>query len=188
MSEQTKSITILLTNWKTGDKEAFESIINLLYGELHSLADKYLRHEQRDHILQATALINEVVLKLMQENGVDWQNRCHFIAIAANTMRRVLIDFSRNRSAKKREGELLKITLSGIDLADNSSIDLIELNDALNSLEAIDPRQSKVVELMFFGGLTLEETAEVMEISVSTVRREWNMARAWLYNELTHNI
>ncbi|MFY9221192.1 MAG: sigma-70 family RNA polymerase sigma factor [Blastocatellia bacterium] len=188
MSEQSKNITMLLTDWKSGNKEALEIIINLLYDELHALADKYLRHEQSDHILQATALINEVVLRLMQENKVDWQNRCHFIAIAANTMRRVLIDFSRNRSAKKRAGELYKITLTGIDLADNSSIDLIELNDALNSLETIDPRQGKVVELMFFGGLTLEETAEVMEISVSTVRREWNMARAWLHHELTRNI
>lgn len=184
MEKQTKSLTLLLSEWKNGSQEALERIIILLYDELHNIALSLLRREQNSNTLQPTALINEAMLRLMGSN-VDWQNRYHFVSVTANAMRRVLTDLSRKRLSEKRGGKFQRITLSGVQLASTTSIDFLALNEALTLLETIDPKQAKIVELMFFAGLTLEETAKVTELSVSKVNREWNTARAWLYRELT---
>ena len=179
------TITILLEEWQAGNETVLSEIIPIVYDELHRLASHYLRGEKSDHTLQPTALINEAIIRLMQDD-TNYSNRSHFIAIAANTMRRVLVDYARKRNAQKREGKVFRVTLSGIENIINSQdIDLLVLDEALNRLETIDSTQMKIVEMRFFCGLTIEETAEVLGVSLTSVKTDWAIARAWLHRELS---
>ncbi len=157
----------------------------VVYGELRRLAQHYLRRERPDHTLQATALVHEAYLRLVDQRAVTWQNRAHFFGVAAQLMRRILVDHARRHHAAKRGGTALKVSLNDVVLAaEERAEDLVALDDALNRLAAMDPRQGRVVELRLFGGLTVEETAEVLRISPATVKREWTTAKAWLSREI----
>jgi RNA polymerase sigma factor (TIGR02999 family) len=157
----------------------------LVYEELRRLADRYLRRERPDHTLQATALVHEAYLRLVDQRNVQWQNRAHFFAIAAHFMRRILVDYTRQQRAVKRGGPMQKLSLdAAVGLPDERDVGLEALEDALMGLEAIDPQQGRIVELRFFGGLTIEETAEALDLSPATVKNKWNLARAWLHREI----
>lgn len=181
-------ITRLLQEWRGGRPEALEQLMPLVYRELHGLAARYLAHERRSHTLQPTALVHEAYLKLARTATVDWQGRAHFYAIAARVMRRILVDHARDGSRQKRGGGQTLLVLDGLDApapAPLDATDTLAVDVALTRLEAMDQQQAQVVELRFFGGLTIEETAEVMGISTGTVKRDWVVARAWLYRELS---
>ena len=177
-------VTALLRDWSGGDPRALERLMPLVYGELRKLAASYLRRERSDHTLQPTALVHEAYLRLVDQRGVDWHNRAHFFGIAARMMRRILVDHARRRQAAKRDGAAYRISGSRDLVEAERDPDLLALNRALDGLEALDPRQARIIELRFFGGLTVEETAEVVGISTATVKREWQTARAWLAREL----
>jgi len=177
--------TRLLKAWSEGDETALERLVPLVDAELRRLARHYLRQERPDHILQTTALVNEAWVRLIDWPDVSWQNRAHFIGVAAQLMRRVLVDEARRRQAQKYGGDAVYVSLANAEgIAHEKGADLVALDDALNELATFDERQSKIVELRFFGGLSLEETAEALKISARTVQREWSMAQAWLYREL----
>ena len=180
-------VTVLLREWQAGDGTALDRLMPLVYDELRLIAGRHLSRERRD-LLQTTALVNEAYLKLVDQRNVDWQNRAHFFAIAARLMRRILLDDARRRGRDKRGGGAIQGTLDEAAVAGPANpveqIDVIALDDALQELEQLDPDQAKIVELRFFGGLTVEETAAVMTISPATVKREWAMAKAWLYPRL----
>lgn len=179
-------VTSLLADWRSGDKEALDRLLPLVYGELRRLAEAYLRRERPGHTLQPTALVNEAYLRLVGQQQVEWQSRAHFFGIAAQMMRRILVDHARAQNAGKRGGGLQRVTLdSSFDAEERREVDLLALDEALESLSKLDPRQSRIVELRFFVGLTLEETAEVIGVAPITVRREWNLAKAWLYREMS---
>jgi RNA polymerase sigma factor (TIGR02999 family) len=182
-------ITRLLRDWQAGSGPALERLIPLVYGELHTLASRYLSRERRDHTLQTTALVNEAFLKLSGQREVDWQNRAHFFGIAAKLMRRILVDHARRDGRLKRGGGAVHVPLDDVDPPASSSpvdgIDTCALDAALSRLETLDPQQARIVELRFFGGMTIEEAATVMGISPATMKREWAVARAWLYRELS---
>ncbi|MGH9309447.1 MAG: sigma-70 family RNA polymerase sigma factor [Vicinamibacterales bacterium] len=179
-------MTQLLVAWSAGDEAALEALTPLVHQELHRLAARYMAGERPGHVLQATALVNEAYVRLVDWKEVRWQNRAHFFAMAAQIMRRVLVDVARTRNRAKRGKGQLHVSLSeAADLPAPRGVDLVALDDALTGLEALDARQSRVVELRFFGGLSLEETAHVLGVSVATVRRDWSLARAWLYRELS---
>jgi RNA polymerase sigma-70 factor (ECF subfamily) len=181
-----EEITELLIDWGKGDQAALEKLMPLVYNELRRLAGNYLRREPAGHTLQPTALVNEAYLKLIGQRNAKWQNRAHFFAISAKLMRRILVDHARQRQAAKRGGsdqERLSIT-SAETLIKQPQIDLLALNEALDELAEMDPQQGRIVELKFFGGLSIEETAEVLRISHATVERDWKMARAWLRRQL----
>jgi len=181
-----QSITELLKAWGDGDQQALENLTPLVYKELHRVAHRYMADERASHTLQTTALVNEVYLRLVDVRGVSWQNRAHFFAICARTMRRILIDFARSRQYQKRGGEVISVTLDdALGVSSQSSVDLVALDNALKGLGNLDPRKSQVVELRFFGGLNVEETAEALKISPETVMRDWKFARAWLARELS---
>ena len=157
----------------------------LVYEELRRIAANYLRKERSDHTLQPTALVNEAYLKLVDISSVEWQDKAHFFAVSSNVMRRILVDYARAANTNKRGGDVQKVELSeAISFAKEKEIDLLALNDALERLEEIDERQSKIVEMRFFGGLSVEETAEVLQLSTRTIKREWAMAKAWLYQHM----
>ena len=180
-----KDVTELLGDWSNGDQEALNKLIPLVYQELHRLASRYLRRERVDHTLQTTALVHEAYLRLVDENNGSWGNRVHFFAVASQLMRHILVDYARRHNAAKRGGEYAKVSFDeGLVVSEGSSADLTALDEALNSLAAIDPEQSRVVELRVFGGLTVEETAEALGISPRTVKREWSAAKAWLHRLL----
>ncbi|HLG55090.1 MAG TPA: sigma-70 family RNA polymerase sigma factor [Vicinamibacterales bacterium] len=180
------NITELLVAWGRGDQSAMDVLAPLVHQELHRLAARYMAGERPGHVLQATALVNEAYLRLVDWKGVRWQNRAHFFAMAAQIMRRILVDMARARGRAKRGGRPLHVSLSeAAHVPVGDSVDLVALDDALETLEALHARQSRVVELRFFGGLDLEETAHVLGVSVGTVRRDWSLARAWLYRELS---
>lgn len=182
----TQDITLMLKAWGNGDSEALEQLTGIVYDELHRLAHNHLRREQPGGLLQTSVLVNEAWLRLIDAERVDWQNRAHFFGISAQLMRQILVDFARHRQSQKRGGQLFRVTFDeAADLALEQAADLVALDDALQALTALDPRQSKVVELRFFGGLSIEETAEVLAVSPGTVRRDWRMARAWLFRELS---
>ncbi len=178
-------MTQLLVDWGKGDPSALEKLTPLVYEELKRLAARYLRRERPDHTLQSTALVHEAWLRLIDQKQVHWQNRAQFFGIAAEMIRRILIDHARNRQAAKRGDGSLKLTLDEAMVAPESrDLDLVALDDALQDLAKFDPQQSRLVELRFFAGLSIEESAEVLEVSPATVKREWAAARAWLYREL----
>jgi RNA polymerase sigma factor (TIGR02999 family) len=180
-----KEITRLLVAWGDGDAKALEELTPLVYQQLHRLAHHYLRNERTGHTLQTSALVNEAYLRLIDWKNVRWENRAHFFGVSAQLMRRILVDFARSRRYEKRGGGAPAIQLDEAALiSGETSTDLVALNDALLSLAKLDDRQSRVVELRFFGGLTVEETAEVLKVSEATVRRDWSLARAWLRREM----
>lgn len=183
-----EGITQLLERWSAGEQEALDQLMPLVYDELHRLAGAYLRRERRDHTLQTTALVNEAYLRLIDQRNPRWQNRAQFFGVAAQLMRRILVDHARAHRAAKRGGPQEDLSLSQArHFGETPDLDLLALHDLLEQLAEIDPDQSRIVELRFFGGLTIEETAEVMKISHATVEREWTMARAWLRRELTRS-
>jgi RNA polymerase sigma factor (TIGR02999 family) len=185
-SPATPNITQLLLAWNQGDQQALEQLTPLVYKELHRLAHAYLAGERRGHLLQTTALVNEAFVRLIDWRQVQWQNRAHFYGVAATLMRHILVEFARRQQAAKRGGEALRVSLSeATGAAIRQNPDLVLLDEALVRLEQLDARQARIVELRFFGGLSLEETAEVVDVSVSTVRRGWRMAQAWLYQQLS---
>ncbi len=181
-----KGITELLVRWREGDAEAFNSLIPLVYGELRKLARLHLSHERGEHTLQSTALVNEVYLRLLGQ-GLAVENRTHFFAVSSHLMRQILVDHARRHRAQKRGEGFERVTLSEAEalLPQTRNLDLLALDDALNELGRADPQLTKIVELRFFGGLSIEESAVAMGISESTVKREWATARAWLHRELT---
>jgi RNA polymerase sigma factor (TIGR02999 family) len=181
-----ENVTASLLELSAGDQAAPARILPLVYDELRLLAANYMRHERRpDHTLQPTALVHEAYLRLIDQSRVDWKNRAHFFAIAAEMMRRILVDHARKHHAQKRGGYETLISLDdAISFAQDTEINVVAVDEALLELSRLDTQQSRIVELRFFGGLTLDEVAEVLQISRSTVQREWNMAKAWLYNQL----
>jgi RNA polymerase sigma factor (TIGR02999 family) len=182
-----QEVTELLHAWRNGDGSALDELMPLVYRELHRLAHHYMRGERRGHILQTSALVNEAYLQLIDARQVQWQDRAHFFAISANLMRQILVHFARSRDSQKRGGQFRQVSLAeSAVMAPQGDADLLELDDSLTALAEIDPRKAKVVELRFFGGLSLEETAEVLKASVNIVWREWEMAKSWLYREMRH--
>lgn len=182
---ETHSVTALLVELSNGKRDAVDQLLPLIYDELKRLAASYLRRERSDHTLQPTALVNEAYLKMIDITRVSWQSKAHFIGVAANQMRRILVDHARQHNALKRGGEFHILTLNDeIDKADEQSTELIELDEALTELEKMDPTKAKLVELRYFGGLTFDEAAEVMGVSTITVKRHWKMTKAWLYGRL----
>jgi RNA polymerase sigma factor (TIGR02999 family) len=184
---EANEITQILWEWSKGNREALDKLMPLVYDELHRQASRYLRRERPNHTLQTTALINEAYLKLIVQKEVVWESRTHFFALAANAMRQILVDYARTKNRQKRGGVMGKVDFDEalIIAADEKNIDLIALDEALTRLEKVDEQQAKVVELRYFSGLSLEETAEALHISRATAAREWAMARAWLHRELT---
>jgi len=179
-------ITELLLEWSEGNHSALERMTPLVYGELHRLAHRHMNRERAGHTLQTSALVNEAFLRLVDQRNVKWNNRAHFFGIAAQMMRRILVDYARSHLYAKRGGGAVHVSLDQAGLAANQpTAEVTALDEALTKLESLDPQQARVVELRFFGGLTIKETAEVMSISVDTVKREWSTARAWLYREMT---
>ena len=178
-------ITALLVDWNNGDKSAMERLLPLVERELHRLAHSYMRREDPNHTLQTTALINETYLRLIDQRKVQWQNRAHFFGIAAQIMRRILLNYARDQNRLKRGGRAIHVSLSeAMVMPAEKDREIIALNDALTRLEAIDERKSKVVELRYFGGLTVPEVAEVLNVSEITVMRDWAFAKAWLSREM----
>jgi RNA polymerase sigma factor (TIGR02999 family) len=182
MEEPEREVTALLRDWSGGDRAALERLMPLVYQELRRLAASYLRVERPDHTLQPTALVHEAYLRLVDQRGVNWQNRAHFFGIAAQMMRRILVDHARRRQAAKRDATALRLEANGGEAGRDP--ELLALDQALCGLESLDARQARIVELRFFGGLTVEETAEVAGVSPATVKREWRTARAWLAREI----
>lgn len=188
MSSVSSDTTDLLLAWNDGDQEALNRLMPLVYDELRRLARHYLRGERADHTLQPTALVHEAWLRLVQTNRMSWQHRAHFIGVAAEMMRRILVDHARQHRALMRGGAETKVSLEEAqEAASPTQVDLLALDDALNSLSKVDPRQNRIVELKYFGGLEIIEIAEVLGISPATVKRDWAWARAWLHRELSKN-
>jgi RNA polymerase sigma-70 factor, ECF subfamily len=193
MSEQKRppttsshEVTRLLISWSEGDADSLDKLMPLIYQSLQKIARQHLRRENSPITLQTTALVHEAYLKMIDQHSVSWQNRSHFFAIASQAMRRILVDHARNQHRLKRGGEGEKVSLEDVDVASVSpDKNLLALDEALTQLEKLDPQQSKIVELRYFGGLSTEETAEVLKISARTVKRDWAMARGWLYRALT---
>jgi RNA polymerase sigma factor (TIGR02999 family) len=179
-------VTQLLKAWTTGDEQALEKLTPLVYEQLHRAAQHYMAGQRSGHILQATALVNEVYLQLIDCGQMNWQDRAHFFAMSAHLMRRILIDFARSRGSQKRGGGALQISLDEApSVGSEPDPNLVALDDALKALAAVDERESKVVELRFFGGLSIKETAEVLKVSVETVQRDWRLAKMWLLREMS---
>lgn len=186
MTTTPQTLTELLSAWSDGDKAALQQLMPMIYQELHRLAARHLAHERVGHTLQATALVNEAYLRLIDQKRVRWQNRAHFLGIAAQMMRRILVDYARTRRNAKRGGGAPVVSLDeAATLSVERASDLIAVNDALTRLSELDARKGRVVELRFFGGLSVEETAEVLQISPNTVLRDWRTAKAWLHRELS---
>jgi RNA polymerase sigma factor (TIGR02999 family) len=179
------NITHLLNEWSDGDRQALDKLTPLVYEELRHQAARYLRRERPGHTLQTTALIHEAYLRLIDAKDVHWQSRAHFFAIAANLMRRILVEHARRRDADKRGGSHVRIQLDeALAVANETDVDLLAIDEALDRLAAIDPQQARVVELRFFSGLSVEETAAALGVSPKTVKRDWSVARAWLRREI----
>jgi len=179
-------VTSLLRAWSDGNKEALDRLTPLVYRELHHIAERLMAHERPGHTLQTTALVNEAYLRLVDVQQVNFQDRAHFLAICARAMRRILVDYARSRDSTKRGAGQVRMEIDeGLTAEWSPDSNLLEVDDALNRLAALDPRKSQVVELRFFGGLSVEETAEALKISPETVMRDWRLAKAWLYRELS---
>lgn len=189
MQEPPENITELLASYGRGNKESLDQLMPIVYDELRRQAARYLRREQAGHTLQTTALIHEAYVRLVDQRNMQWQNRAHFFGIAAQMMRRILVDHARSKKRVKRGGSEIRVSLDDANVAaKGQDLDVVALDQALERLAQIDEQQSKVVELRFFSGLSVEETAEVMSISKSTVKRDWSMAKAWLHRELSGEI
>ncbi len=186
-AENSPDVTLMLKEWSGGNAEVLDTLMPLVYDELRRQASRFLRRERANHTLQTTALINEAYLKLIDQRGTRWQNRAHFFAIASVAMRRILVDYAKGKHREKRGGVGDDLPLDdALQISSKEkSIDLIALDEALNKLAEFDPRQAKVVELRYFSGLSIDETAEVLGVSNATVRLDWNMAKAWLRKEIT---
>jgi len=185
LDTSSQEVTLLLIAWSEGDQAALEKLIPLVYQELRRLAKRYLKRERPGHSLQTTALVHEAYLRLIDSSRVRWQNRAHFFAVSAQLMRRILVDFARSRRYLKRGGEAQHVSLGeALDIAEARGAALIALDDALLALARIDERKSRVIELRYFGGLSVEETAETLKVSTETVKRDWRLARTWLRREL----
>ena len=192
MSEEESSavdITQLLRDWQRGDREALDRLMPLVYDELHLIASRHLARERPERTLQTTALVNEAYMRLVDQRKVDWQNRAHFFALAARLMRRIVLDDVRKRRREKHGGDVVRIPIEGLQVsapaARMDAVDVLELDRALTQLEALDADQGRIVELRYYGGLTIEETAAVMGVSTATIKREWAMAKGWLFRALT---
>ncbi len=182
-------VTDLLVRWRSGDQAALDALIPLVYEELRRLARHYLQRERSDHTLQSTALVHEAYTRMLGQQLPEWQSRAHFFGVAAHLMRQVLVDYARSHHASKRGADICRVTLQdAFTQSPQLDADVVALDDALKSLAKIDPQQTRVVELRFFGGLSIEETSEVLGISSSTVNRDWNTARVWLYRELNRRM
>jgi RNA polymerase sigma-70 factor, ECF subfamily len=185
LSQDSGEVTVLLRAWHAGDEDAYRQVSSILYRDLRQQAAQYMRRQWAGDLLQPTALVHETFLRLASAHQVDWQDRRHFMAVASRTMRRALVDLVREQQADKRGGDSPHIPLSGDLAADGPSIvDVVALDEALTKLAVIDPRKVQVIELRFFAGLTVEETAEVLDVSADTVARDWRLARTWLRREL----
>jgi RNA polymerase sigma factor (TIGR02999 family) len=177
-------LTRLLLAWSAGDEQALDDLLPVVYRELYAMARRYMAAERPDHTLQASALVNEAYLRLVDVRQMQWQNRAHFFGVCAQLMRRILVDFGRRRHYLKRGGGVRPVNLSEDLVIGAQTTNLVALDDALNALAAVDPRKVRVVELRFFAGMTVEETAEVLNVSVDTVVRDWRLAKVWLHREL----
>ena len=188
MPRTPQNVTQLLIAWNGGDKQALDKLLPAVYDELRRQAARYLRRERPGHTLQTTALIHEAYLRLIDQKSVQWQNRAQFFGIAAQMMRRILVDHARTKHRAKRGGSDVRVSLTdATSVTKGPDLNLVELDEALNRLEKIDPQQSKIVELRFFSGLNVEETAAALQISPATVKRDWKVAKAWLHREISHD-
>ncbi len=188
MKETPNEITEQLIAWRNGDEAALDALIPAVYQELRRMADHYLRAENPGHSLQPTALVHEAYLRLIDQTKVDWQNRAHFFGVAAQMMRRILVDHAKAKHRVKRGGTAPKVSLDEtMNLSSERAVELVALDDALNVLHELDERKSRIVELRYFGGLTVDETAQVLGVSDKTVMRDWNLAKAWLYQQLSQS-
>lgn len=185
MGSAPPTITQLLCEWSEGNQAAVDQLMPLVYDELRRLARSYLRRERPDHTLQSTALVHEAYIRLIDQHSVNWQNRAHFFGIASQMMRRILVNHALARGAAKRGGPATKLSLDEAVRFEQPDVDLIALDEALKEMETLDPRQARIVELRFFGGLSIEETAEVVNLSPATVKREWSTARLWLRRQIS---
>ena len=186
MPRTPQNVTQLLIAWNGGDKQALDKLLPVVYDELRRQAARYLRRERPGHTLQTTALIHEAYLRLIDQKSVQWQNRAQFFGIAAQMMRRILVDHARTKHRAKRGGSDVRVSLTdATSVTKDPDLNLVELDEALNRLEKIDPQQSKIVELRFFSGLNVEETAAALQISPATVKRDWKVAKAWLHREIS---
>lgn len=184
-----QDVTKLLVKWSKGDSAALDALIPLVYSELRRLARHYLQQEKQSHTLSSTALVHEAYLRLVKQTDVTWQNRAHFFGVASQMMRRILVDHARRQAYAKRGGGAMTLTLDDtISAPRQREIDLVALDDALHGLAKLDQRQSRLVELRFFGGLSIEETSEVLGVSAPTVKRDWASARAWLFREISRSL
>jgi RNA polymerase sigma factor (TIGR02999 family) len=184
MESEAPTITQLLVEWSHGNQQALDRLTPLVYDELRRMARTYLRRERPDHTLQATALVHEAYLCLVDQHSVSWQNRAHFFGIASQMMRRILVNHALARAADKRDGGQRLSLNEALDFSPQDEVDLIALDEALHELERLDPQQTRIVELRFFGGLSIEETAEALGVSPATVKRDWSTARLWLRRKL----
>lgn len=188
MKSAPQDVSLLLRAWCEGDSSAKDRLMPLVYDELHRIAHRHMAREHSGHTLQTTALVNEAYLRLVDATGVQWQDRTHFFALCAQMMRRILVDHARSRARLKRGGPALKVPLDeSLAVSPKRDVDLVKLDDALHALAASDERKARAVELRYFGGLSVEETAEVLGVSVSTIMNDWKMAKAWLFRELDHS-
>jgi RNA polymerase sigma factor (TIGR02999 family) len=186
MQPQSEQITQLLQSWSQGDPAAIEKLVPLVYDELHRLAQRYMADERPSHTLQTTALVNEAYLRLVDSAHASWEGRTHFFGVCAQVMRRILVDWARSRQALKRGGDVSSLDLDeALAAAKQPGTDLVAIDDALQALTAIDPRKGQVVELRFFGGLSVKETADLLKVSPETVQRDWKLAKSWLRRELS---
>lgn len=186
MGDSVGEVSLLLNAWGDGDKDALDRLVPLVQSELIIIAKRYLARERPNHSLEPGALVNEAYLKLIRDEPVKWENRAHFFGIAARLMRQILVDHARRRMQLKRGGDALRVSLTSAEAqADRKTSDVIDLDDALNKLAEVDSRKSRVIELKFFGGLTEQEVAEVLGVPLRTVQRDWQLARAWLFKEMT---
>lgn len=188
LPQNSPDVTQLLRNWRNGDEAARNQLMGVVYEELRRQAGRYLRRERADHTLQPTALVHEAYLQLIDQSRVNWENRAHFFGAAARLMRRILVDHARAHQAEKRGGGEENIALDeALSVPEGKDVNLLALNDALDELARLDEKQSQIVELRYFGGLSIEETATVLRISPATVKREWSMAKVWLHHQIRKN-
>jgi len=184
-----QEVTQLLQAWRSGDQGALDKLMPLVYGELHRLAHRHMLREHGGNTLQTTAVVNEAYFRLIDARQIEWKDRAHFFAISANLMRRILVEFARSRARHKRGGDVRKVELDeALVLAPQRGANLVALDDALTALAAVDERKAKIIELRYFGGLSVEETAEVLHVGPDTVMRDWRLAKVWLLREMKHGV